>query len=55
MNMPDKNPARQMAVALAYRNGDAAPKVVASGRGLIAQAIMSAPKSTASMSMNLKN
>ncbi len=31
---------RQMAVALAYRNGDAAPKVVASGRGLIAQAII---------------
>lgn len=29
-----------MAVALAYRNGDAAPKVVASGRGLIAQAII---------------
>lgn len=31
---------RQQAVALAYRNGDAAPKVVASGRGLIAQAII---------------
>lgn len=31
---------RQMAVALAYRNGDSAPKVVASGRGLIAQAII---------------
>jgi flagellar biosynthesis protein len=40
MNMPAKTPARQMAVALAYRNGDAAPKVVASGRGLIAQAII---------------
>lgn len=31
---------RQLAVALAYQNGDAAPKVVASGRGLIAQAII---------------
>ncbi len=31
---------RQMAVALAYQSGDAAPKVVASGRGLIAQAII---------------
>ena len=33
-----------MAVALAYRNGDAAPKVVASGRGLIAQAIIERAK-----------
>ncbi len=31
---------RNMAVALAYRAGSAAPKVVASGRGLIAQAII---------------
>ncbi len=31
---------RQMAVALAYRNGESAPRVVASGRGLIAQAII---------------
>lgn len=31
---------RQMAVALAYRQGEAAPKVVASGRGLLAQAII---------------
>ena len=38
MSTPD--PKRQMAVALAYRNGDAAPKVVASGRGLLAQAII---------------
>ena len=37
MNTPNK---RQMAVALAYQSGDAAPKVVASGRGLIAQAII---------------
>jgi len=35
---------RQMAVALAYQNGDAAPKVVASGRGLIAQAIIDRAK-----------
>jgi flagellar biosynthesis protein len=34
---PDK---RQMAVALAYRSHDSAPKVVAQGRGLIAQAII---------------
>jgi flagellar biosynthesis protein len=33
-------PSRQLAIALAYRSGDAAPKVVASGRGLIAQAII---------------
>ena len=31
---------RQMAVALAYRSHDSAPKVVAQGRGLIAQAII---------------
>lgn len=37
MNTPNK---RQMAAALAYRAGDAAPRVVASGRGLIAQAII---------------
>ncbi len=29
-----------MAVALAYQSGDAAPKVVARGRGIIAQAII---------------
>jgi flagellar biosynthesis protein len=37
MSTPDK---RQLAVALAYRSGDSAPRVVASGRGLIAQAII---------------
>jgi flagellar biosynthesis protein len=37
MNLPDK---RQMAVALAYHSNDAAPKVVAKGRGLIAEAII---------------
>jgi len=41
MNAPNK---RQMAVALAYQSGDAAPKVVASGRGLIAQAIIERAK-----------
>lgn len=37
MTTPNK---RQMAVALAYRSHDPAPKVVAQGRGLIAQAII---------------
>jgi flagellar biosynthesis protein len=37
MSTPDK---RQMAVALAYRGHDSAPRVVAQGRGLIAQAII---------------
>ncbi len=41
MTGPNK---RQMAVALAYQNGDTAPKVVASGRGLIAQAIIERAK-----------
>jgi len=41
MAIPDK---RQMAVALAYQNGDAAPKVVARGRGIIAQAIIDRAK-----------
>ncbi|MFH2134937.1 MAG: EscU/YscU/HrcU family type III secretion system export apparatus switch protein [Pseudomonadota bacterium] len=40
MNTPN----RQLAVALAYRSGDAAPKVVASGRGLVAQAIIERAK-----------
>jgi flagellar biosynthesis protein len=35
---------RQMAVALAYRSHDAAPKVVAQGRGMIAQAIIDRAK-----------
>ena len=37
MTTPNK---RQMAVALAYRSHDSAPKVVAQGRGVIAQAII---------------
>ncbi|MBI1175058.1 MAG: flagellar biosynthesis protein [Sideroxydans sp.] len=42
MSQSDKTPGnkRQMAVALAYRSHDAAPQVVAKGRGLIAQAII---------------
>lgn len=35
---------RQMAVALAYHGNDAAPKVVAKGRGLIAEAIIERAK-----------
>ena len=35
---------RQMAVALAYRSHDGAPKVVAQGRGIIAQAIIERAK-----------
>ncbi len=38
MNPPDKK--RQSAVALAYQGNDSAPRVVAKGRGLIAQAII---------------
>ena len=37
MKPPDK---RQSAVALAYRGHESAPRVVAQGRGLIAQAII---------------
>ncbi len=41
---PDQPPAltddRSLAVALAYAPGDTAPKVVAKGRGLIAEAII---------------
>ena len=36
----DKSSRRQSAVALAYGAGDAAPKVVAKGRGLVAEQIM---------------
>ena len=41
MQPPNK---RQMAVALAYQGYDPAPKVVAQGRGLIAQAIIERAK-----------
>lgn len=35
---------RQLAVALAYQTGQSAPKVVAKGRGLLAQAIIERAK-----------
>jgi flagellar biosynthesis protein len=41
MTMTNK---RQMAIALAYRSHDAAPKVVAKGHGMIAQAIIERAK-----------
>ncbi len=41
MNKPDP---RQNAVALAYQTGDLAPKVVAKGRGLIAEEIIARAK-----------
>lgn len=41
MNPPNK---RQIAVALAYHDNESAPKVVAQGRGLIAQAIIKRAK-----------
>ena len=39
MNRP-ADPKRQTAVALAYQSQDSAPRVVAKGRGLVAQAII---------------
>lgn len=41
MNKPDLN---RNAVALAYQTGDTAPKVVAKGRGLVAQEIIARAK-----------
>jgi flagellar biosynthesis protein len=41
MTPPDK---RKSAIALAYQTGDTAPKVVAKGRGIIAQAIIERAK-----------
>jgi flagellar biosynthesis protein len=41
MNKPDP---RQQAVALAYQSGDLAPKVLAKGRGLIADQIIARAK-----------
>ena len=35
-----KRESQQLAVAMAYRSGDAAPKVVAKGRGLLAETII---------------
>jgi flagellar biosynthesis protein len=42
MNKPDDTPAmaRQTAVALTYLGGDSAPRVVAKGKGLIAEEII---------------
>ena len=40
MPKPPARPGQQNAVALAYREGEAAPKVVAKGKGLIAEQIM---------------
>ena len=41
MTTPEK---RKSAIALAYQTGNAAPRVVAKGRGLIAQAIIERAK-----------
>lgn len=41
---PSKEDDRALAVALAYAPGEAAPKVVAKGRGLIAEAIVARAK-----------
>jgi flagellar biosynthesis protein len=41
MSTPDK---RKSAIALAYQAGDSAPRVIAKGRGLIAQAIIERAK-----------
>jgi flagellar biosynthesis protein len=41
---PIKDDDRALAVALAYAPGDAAPKVIARGRGLIAEAIVARAK-----------
>lgn len=35
-----RNPDRSMAVALAYSQGESAPRVIAKGRGLVAEAII---------------
>ena len=41
MKKTERNKAQEVAVALAYRSGRAAPQVVAKGRGLIAETIIS--------------
>jgi flagellar biosynthesis protein len=40
----DKPDPRQLAVALAYRTGQTAPKVVAKGRGMLAETIIERAK-----------
>ncbi|MBC3917352.1 EscU/YscU/HrcU family type III secretion system export apparatus switch protein [Undibacterium sp. CY18W] len=42
--MNEPKPQIQNAVALAYQNGDAAPRVVAKGKGLIAEEIIARAK-----------
>lgn len=44
-NKPEREQERALAVALAYAPGDAAPKVVAKGKGLIAEEIINRAKS----------
>lgn len=44
MPPPSKEDDRALAVALAYAPGEAAPKIVAKGRGLIAEAIVARAK-----------
>jgi flagellar biosynthesis protein len=41
MNKPDPSKVQGVAVALAYRAGQTAPQIVAKGRGLIAETIIS--------------
>ncbi|MCB5183760.1 EscU/YscU/HrcU family type III secretion system export apparatus switch protein [Methylobacillus gramineus] len=40
----NKNPALQQAVALAYETGDFAPRVIAKGKGLVAEQIIARAK-----------
>ncbi|GAA5181579.1 EscU/YscU/HrcU family type III secretion system export apparatus switch protein [Niveibacterium umoris] len=40
MKRPTDSPSRAQAIALAYGTGDTAPKVVAKGRGFVAQEII---------------
>lgn len=42
--MTQNSEERQAAVALAYRTGEAAPRVVAKGRGILAEAIIARAK-----------
>lgn len=44
MNKPDLSQGQKSAAALAYQTGAAAPKVVAKGRGLIAEQIIARAK-----------
>lgn len=44
-NKPEREQERALAVALAYAPGDAAPKVVAKGKGLIAEEIINRARS----------